>query len=362
MDSLSRDDLRAAVAAGTITEAQAAAVLALAGDRLAGRLAQAGEDEPFEFFRGFSEIFIAVGLVILLSGIVSLMSLVGYASGLFLAVPAGMAVVAWWMAGYFTLRRRMVLPSVVLLVAFGFGVGGVVTALALRQPFPNPVAMAQWVSLASAAAMAVWYWRFRLPVAMFFLGLALLAALYATWASPADVVAFIENGTIEGLFDLRNTRGLALATLIFGLGAFAAAMWFDMRDPHRLGRHAATGFWLHLLAAPALVNTVALTLLNFGGTEGIVALAAALVAIALLALVIDRRSFVTAAMIYFGLVIAWLIRGDSGGALGHWVAILIALGAFITALGTFWVGLRAILMRALPDFAGKNRLPPYAKA
>ena len=32
------------------------------------------EDEPFEFFRGFSEIFISIGLVILLSGITALLA------------------------------------------------------------------------------------------------------------------------------------------------------------------------------------------------------------------------------------------------------------------------------------------------
>ncbi|MFN3970056.1 MAG: hypothetical protein ACK4L4_01610 [Gemmobacter sp.] len=358
---LSREDLRAAVAAGAITEAQAASVIALAQSRIDGRAAMQEEDEPFEFFRGFSEIFIAVGLVILLSGVLALMSLIGFGSGLFPIVPASMAAVAWWMAGYFTLRRRMVLPSVVLLVTFGLGVGGIVAWLALSQDFPNPVRLAQGVSLAGAAAMGAWYWRFRLPVAMFFVGLSLLVALYVTWAEPVDVIAFADGGRIDSLFDLRSTTGLALATLIFGIGAFVAAMWFDMRDPHRMGRHSATGFWLHLLAAPALVNTVALTLLNLGGTVGIVALAAALTAISVLALVIDRRSFVTAGMIYIGLVIAWLIRGEAAGEFGHWVAILIALGTFITALGTFWVGLRARLMRALPDFPGKTRLPPYAE-
>lgn len=158
-NALTRDDLRAAVAAGTLSEAQAAAVITLAQARMDGRQAMSGEDEPFEFFRGFSEIFIAVGLVILLSGLMSLMSLVGMASGLFMAVPAGMAVVAWWMAGYFTIRRRMVLPSIVLLVAFGMGVGGVALALQVRQAFPNPVTMVQMITLTGAAAMALWYWR-----------------------------------------------------------------------------------------------------------------------------------------------------------------------------------------------------------
>ncbi len=354
---LTRDDLRAAVAAGALTEAQAATVIGLAQARLDGRQAMTGEDEPFEFFRGFSEIFIVVGLVVLISGIVSLMWLLD----MVLVVPLGMAIVAWWLAEYFTVKRRMVLPSIVLLVAFGIGVGGTVLSWQLQQAFPNPVSTAQIITLASAASMAIWYWRFRLPIAMFFLGLALLAALYIAWASPADVIAMSTTGSIDKLFDLADSAGFGLATLGFGIAAFIAAMWFDMRDPYRLGRHSASGFWLHVLAAPALVNTVALTLLNVGGTAGYVLLAASLCVISVLALVIDRRSFVTAGVIYIGLVIAWLLQGEGSEDLGHWVAILIVLGAFITALGTFWVPLRASLMRALPDFPAKRRLPPYAE-
>ena len=71
------EDLRAAVAAGIVTEAQAVSVSALADSRAGKRLAMPAEDEPFEFFRGFSEIFVSIGLVILMSGIAALLVTVG---------------------------------------------------------------------------------------------------------------------------------------------------------------------------------------------------------------------------------------------------------------------------------------------
>jgi len=37
------------------------------------------------------------------------------------------------------------------------------------------------------------------------------------------------------------------------------------------------------------------------------------------------------------------------------------VGLAITGLGTFWTDLRARMMRALPDFPGKHRLPPYSE-
>ena len=66
---IGQDDLRAAVAAGLVAEAQAAGLAALAQGRSGHRQSMPSEDEPFEFFRGFSEIFVSVGLSILLGGI-----------------------------------------------------------------------------------------------------------------------------------------------------------------------------------------------------------------------------------------------------------------------------------------------------
>ena len=356
------EDLRAAAAAGILTESQASAVVVLAQSRAGKRLAQSGEDEPFEFFRGFAEIFIAVGLSILLSGSLALLSWVGLTSGLFLVVPLATSGVVWWMAGYFTLRRRMVLPSMILAAAFGIGLCTFVLGWMAQGDFPNPRLMLIYACLAAAAGMGIWYWHFKLPVAMFMVGLACLGALYGVTLSTG-VVFDLQAGRLNfgSLFDLRNSPDFALATLIFGIGAFLAGMWFDMRDPLRLGRHAATGFWLHLLAAPALVNTMALTLYNIGGAVGMLSVALALAFIAALALIIDRRSFLTAGIVYIAWVISWAIRGDSHGGFGQWIAILLILGSFITALGTWWIPLRATLMATLPDFPGKSRLPPYSE-
>jgi hypothetical protein len=363
---ISTGDLRAAVAAGVLTEAQAASLRAMAQNRAGKRAAMPAEDEPFEFFKGFSEIFVSVGLVILMAGIGGLLSL--FTGPLILiALPAIVAAIAWWWATYFTLKRRMNLPSMVLASAFGLGVFiSALTVLAQADAAPRMILVGS--AIAAVVGMAIWYGKFRLPFAMFILGLFALTAIYAMTASfsavsdAAEAGKNIGAGLAGGIFDLRNSPQFALATLAFGVAAFAAGMWFDTRDPYRLGRHAATGFWLHLMAAPALVNTVALTLFNIGGTAGMASMAVALTAIALLALVIDRRSFLTAGIVYIALVIAWIIQGNGSGDFGQWVAIILILGGTITALGTWWVPLRAAIMRALPTFPGKTRLPPYASA
>jgi hypothetical protein len=346
------EDLRAAVAAGILTEAQAASLTALANDRSGRRAALPQEDEPFEFFRGFSEIFISIGLVILLIGATALLSVFG-GFALLTLVPLATAAMAWWWAGYFTLKRRMTLPSMVLATAFGIGI--VIFAFTiLAQAGVGERMVAILGFLLSALGMIAWYRRFRLPFSAFLTGAFLLGATYSITASAANVAGLVMGTTgYQSLFDLGESPAFATATLLFGIAAFVAGMWFDTRDPHRLGRHSATAFWCHLLAAPALVNTVAVTLLNGGGTGF---LAIALVLITLLALVIDRRSFLTAAIAYIAIVIGW-VMGEGAGT--SWIFVLLILGAFITAIGTWWVQLRARVMAALPDFPGKSRLPPY---
>jgi hypothetical protein len=355
--SVTFEDLRAAVAAGVLTEAQAASVTAIANDRAGKRAAMPAEDEPFEFFRGFSEIFVSIGLIILLSGIAAMLSWFGGVA-LLSILPLICAGICWWWAGYFTLKRRMNLPSMVLASAFGGGIYlSAITILAQAGlPLRSVVVMA---FVLSALGMAAWYRTFRLPFSAFILGLFALGAIYTLTASFESLGGFVtgnQNG-VGGFFDLRESPQFATATLVFGIAVFLVAMWFDIRDPHRLGRHAATAFWLHMLAAPALVNTVALTLYNSGGAGGIGLLVVVLVIITVLALVIDRRSFLTAAIAYIALVIAWVV-GD-GDNFGTWTFILIGLGGLITAIGTWWIQLRAAVMRVLPDFPGKSRLPPY---
>ncbi|RKF13387.1 hypothetical protein D6850_13865 [Roseovarius spongiae] len=350
---LTDDDLRAAAAAGIITEAQAARLIHLGHER-AGRLARRlPDDEPFELFRGFAEIFVSVGLILLLSGAIAFAALLGSGVG----IAAVMGALCWFGALYFTRKRRMALPSIVLAVGYAMAAATII-GFALSE---SPLARGEGVivvvfGLLGIGAMAIYYRVFRVPFAMFLAGLFGLAVVFGLTGTMTDVQIGL-MGDWNRFFDLRRGGGLAIGTLVFGLLALAAGLWFDMRDPHRIGRMARSAFWLHLLAAPALVNTVAMTAYNTGGGAGMMLTAAALVAITVLALIIDRRSFLTAGLGYLAFVVAWAMQlGQSDLS---WPVLLLVLGGIVTALGTFWIGLRVALMRALPDFPGKDRLPPY---
>jgi hypothetical protein len=346
------EDLRAGVAAGIVTEAQASRLLTLSQSRAGTRAALTGEDEPFELFRGFSEIFISVGLVILLSGIMGLVSLSGHV----LAISLVGMVLAALLALYFTRKRRMTLPSIILSIAFAQATAAAVLWIVIGNADTVPGAATVYlIGGLIVAALALWYRAFKIPFTMFLIGVTVLVVIMLS-ISRAAPVALWNNPA--NLFDLGGGSLLARGTLGFGIAAFIAGMAFDMRDPHRLGRYSASGFWLHLLAAPALVNTVALTFLNMGSGRGYILLAVSLAVITLLALIIDRRSFLTAGIAYLGILLGVVLVPDGGDPI-RWAWLLILLGSFVTLTGAFWTAWRSAILRALPHFPGKDRLPPY---
>jgi hypothetical protein len=372
MPEIGIEDLRAAVSAGVVTEAQATRLTTLAEMRAGYRGAMAADDEPFELFRGFNEIFVALGVGLLGLGLWAMAALL--APGV-TAPGVAVALACWLLAEYFTRRRRMVLPSLMLALGFVAAIGAAAAGQAVVRfveatppgAFAERLASGDGVSLygaavalAAAAAALLFYLRFRLPFAIFLLGLALFAALTTgTGLLHPERWAFGEDGGVAALVDLGAGGGAAWATLGFGLAAFAVAMAYDMQDPHRLSRLSACGFWLHVIAAPAIVNTAALTLWTRGGALGAALTLATIALLAFVALVIDRRSFLIASVAYLALLLGSLFEG-LGGGLSRAAAIL-ALGVVLTALGAFWTAARGAVMAALPDFPGKDRLPPYAE-
>ncbi len=355
-DGVTRDDLRAAVASGVIDEGQAVSLQTLSDQRMGYRANMVGDDEPFELFKGFAEIFVTVGLGLLISGLLGLAAIFGG----FALIPAAMMALSIILALYFTQRRRMSLPSIALCIAYSLGLIALMDAL-----LPDTVSGPLYVGLAGMIAVAVYYRIFKLPFAMFVFGLFALMAVtgVVNYLEPPIPSGFATGRSVLDMFgvtryfDLQNSPYMAIGTLIFGVLAFIGAIYFDTKDPHRVSRYASTAFWLHILAAPALVNTLVMSNYTMGGVGTILAIVI-LTVFTLLAVVIDRRSFLTAGLIYMGLLISQAVR-DTGT---DWAPVitLLVLGVFVTTLGAFWTQARAKIMSALPDFPGKDRLPPYA--
>ena len=348
---MDRDDLRAAVGAGIVTEGQAASLTSLADSRRGARTDLAVGDEPFELFKGFNEVFIVVGLLILAMGWAGVVG-VAYAAEITNPQQAAMlygsigALIIWAMSEYFIRRRRMVGPAIALSILFTGN-----AAIGLTAYFAQPFMVAQqdYASLPlpfilGTAAIGVFWYRFRVPFAM--------AMIAVGFFIVAILMAATSQGTPQDpsdLFLLSAGGPFAWITLVLGLLVFAVAMAFDMSDPHRVTRRSANGFWLHVVAAPTLVNTLALTLLD---RDAHWALLGVMLIFALIAIVIDRRSFLIAAIGYIVALASTVFDGETTAL------TVLVLGIILLLLGAFWEKFRARLLRLMPRFVPLHRLPP----
>lgn len=346
-----KDDLDAAVDAGVIDARSRDRLMAFLATRLEGT---AGPDnESFRLLSGFNDIFVSLACILLLLAAGSLLP--GAAAAL------GVAGLSWGLAEYFTRKRRMALPSILLLLAF---VGSVFTASfqlisgtghwvqALQQAQYSGRMTALWApllvsGLIAAAAAALHWRRFRVPIT--------LAAGAATLAVGAIALTGVLTNAEPG-------GGLILlgAMLACGLAIFAAAMYFDMKDKARLTRNTDIAFWLHLLAAPLIVHpafaAAGITSMHPGLLSALVVLAVYAV-LTLVALAIDRRALLVSALVYVLYALNGLFASGQVAA-GFGLTALI-IGSFLVMLSAAWGGLRRRLLAALP--AGwSSRLPEPA--
>lgn len=350
---IEKDDVRAAVQAGILNEAQAASLMQLSHARAGARRDLPPSDEPFELFKGFNEIFIVVGLVVLAIGwgilvttLVTIRTVDLNNTALILGAVA--AVMLWCLAEYFIRARRMIAPSIALTVLFAFNS---FSTLNIAYSAPIMVGRGDLSTLViptalSCALLALFWWRFRVPFALAVISLGVYSVTLLVASGQSENAA-----TFATLFQLSADGPFAWITLALGTVIFAAAMAFDMSDPHRVTRRSANGFWLHVLAAPALVNTIALTLLQREDMTATLLLLLVLVLFAIVAIVIDRRSFLIAATGYV-VALTVTIFEDYGAA---WSVLGLGIGLLV--LGAFWEVIRAQLLRVIPGLP-LGRLPP----
>ena len=355
---LRNEDLAAAVKAGVITAEQQAALEAQASDRRAARPFASGRDERFRFLRGFNDVFLSLGVLLVTGAFLTQWSPYRNTGGLTLL--AGAAVL-WGISEVLVARHKAVLPGMAAVLAIGTlcslaggqwavnaGIDTIASSrnagTAMRQ-YPFGV----WLITAGSGGLAVllFYLRFRLPFALLPLGFGVMATV---------LLAIVNKFGFDTTMPLLNS-----AALLLGIATFGLAMRFDSSDPERLTRRSDCGFWLHLAAAPFIVHPV-ISMLAKGETTG-----AALVTIAVVillgtvALIVDRRALLVSSLTYFGLAVGYLVRTSSGNIETSLTLTLALLGLFVILMGLGWHRLRGVL---LSPFAGRSwlkRLPPVQK-
>jgi hypothetical protein len=343
-----RESLSAAAEAGIITTGQVEP-LAVFVEARAVQASQGAADVPNQeedseiprFIRGYHDILITIGIVVVLIGL----------GGLATIYAAIAAIVV--LAEIFVYRQRLALPSFALTIAFAICAGWMIFNLdrdyvsgemsALSASAPHLAAL----SAAECLALALFYWRYRVPVAF--------AAL--TIAGVVTLTGLALSGLYRGGdFSLYGNTLL----LISGLVLVAIAIRFDVMDPKRIYARSDIAFWLYLVAVPAILKGI------FGSvqpqtTAGAALVIAVVALMMLLGLLLDRRAFVTAGLVYLGYAFAALI-GKNTGLLGGIATsdtvlwILVAIGLIVLTVGFGWRFFRQHLLAGLP-VSFRTRLP-----
>lgn len=341
-------DLDAAIAAGALSPE--------AADRFRAYVAQsrqtpAADEEHFRLLTGFNDIFVSIAIMLILVAI----TWIGRGSSPTLA-GGSVAVVSWGLAEFFTRRRRMALPSILLLLAFTFGSWvfsfGMLSGLVYRSDGGPPTIArlltgVEWPALAAAATTTVLvyaHWRrFMVPITV--------AAGAAALLLTIILALFMLVPTLHG-------HAMALL-LIAGACVFAVAMRWDASDLDRRTRRSDVAFWLHLMAAPMLVHPAFAMLGLLGGGDVAPGRAIAVVAIYLLlglvALAIDRRALLVSALAYVLTAMSALFKAAGSAGISFALTALV-IGSLLLLLSAFWHSARRPLIAALP--AGlRARLP-----
>jgi hypothetical protein len=160
------------------------------------------------------------------------------------------------------------------------------------------------------------------------------------------------------LGDGNHEKALLGMVLLLGVGVFLVAMHWDSSDPARVTRRSDVAFWLHLLAAPMIVHPVfaLLGLTNGQANAGEIATVILLyVAMAVVALAIDRRALLVSALAYVLFAINQLFR-DFGAVELNFALTALVIGSALLLLSAFWHQARAAVVGVLPEQL-RGRLP-----
>jgi hypothetical protein len=359
----SQQELDDAVASGVISAEAADALRAHVEGQRSSVIA---DEEQFRLLTGFNDIFVSIAAAILLFAVGWIGQSIGQSAGLMISVlgeggpsfiaPLAVAATAWPLALFFTARRRMALPSILLLLAFvggvlmtsAFGLVQVIGADRFNDNSQLLPATVGGISAAIAAAAAWLHWRrFHVPITVA-AGAAAVAGLFL-----AVVVAIVQPG------DTESAKNLILGfVLLLGIGVFLFAMWWDASDRTRTTRRADVAFWLHLLAAPMIAHPVfTLIGLNNGavGTGEALLVVGLYVLFGLTALAIDRRALLVSALAYVLYALTELFKQFGAVELNVALTALI-IGSALLLLSAYWHQARGLVVRRLPSNL-QERLP-----
>ena len=285
------------------------------------------DEENFRLVGGFNDIFVVIACVLVLFS--SLWMIETASSVLSYLI---FSVLAWGLAEFFVLKRKMALPAIALLLSFVGGVFALGLALFADLAFESASAIA--AAMASIAALVHWK-RFRVPI---------------TVAAGTAAMVTLVIGLLLSNFPAAQDA-LLVILFICGLMSFSLAMIWDAQDRKRINHKSDVAFWLHLIAAPLIIHPV---FTGLGISEGSQSIAGMLVIILLyllmtvISLVVDRRAFMVSSLAYVIYAISDVL--EAYGDLSYGLALTgVLIGSALLLLSAFWQKARVALVAKLPE-------------
>lgn len=287
---------------------------------------QGGGEEPLKFIRSFGDVFITIGVVLLVFAI-NMAQLSGY---YYLLPVLGFVVVAEWLVRV----RRLALPGIAILLSILYFVNKAIN-------FDHENATIMGLGVLSLTSL-LFYLRYRMPFSLFPLA--------------AGVVAIIITQIGLDVFDH------PIIFMGLGLVVFVIAMLFDSRDTRRVSHLSDSAFWLHLLAAPLIVHGAMVSML-LSEQEWIQALNKEVLIVVffsgffLLALLVDRRALLISTQLYVIYALTQLLHNQLSSGQNILMYIIMGLGVFVIFFGSYWYWTRRLLFGFLAGTAISRYIP-----
>jgi uncharacterized membrane protein YfcA len=284
------------------------------------------DEENFRLIGGFNDIFVVIACALMLFSTLWAVRIIDESLGLFV-----FSILAWGLAEFFVLKRKMALPAIVLLLSF---VGGI---FSLCLSLFGELSEITFVIAAGISAVAAYlHWkRFNVPITVA--------------AGTAAIVGFI----VSSVLSVHPEAEAWILAIVFvcGVVAFIYAMYWDSSDRSRTTRRSDVAFWLHLLSAPLIIHPIFSNLGIFDGNESMGSMIMVVFLYLLMTFIsvaIDRRAFMVSSMIYVIYAISNVLE-VYGGVNYSFALTGVIIGSALLLLSAFWHSTRIKIVNILPS-------------
>ncbi|MCK5661964.1 MAG: hypothetical protein KAI17_00690 [Thiotrichaceae bacterium] len=284
------------------------------------------QEEPLRFIRSFGDIFITIGIIMLVLAI-NMAELSGYA---YFIPVAGFVLISEWLVRV----RKLALPGIAILISILYFVNKAIE-------FNHQQASTFGLSILCFTSL-IYYLRYKMPFSLLPLAMGLVAI----------VIIQLGWNVVE--------RPAILA--VMGFIVFIVAMSFDILDTQRVSHLSDSAFWLHLLASPLMVHGLMFSMLSSNdqwiqSIDTEVIIISFFIGFFLLALLVDRRAMLISTQLYMIYAVTQLLQNQINNTQNVLMLVLMALGLFVLFFGAYWYLARKFIFGFLSQTAISRYVP-----